>query len=103
MAEDRKQRAPRQHLFEWVEDKLRPAFESPQAGTYDADSVAVGEQTLRECPVCSRPMTEHTIDHSTTNTVLNCPGPHPGAWDRDAFQPVNEFGMVVHNKPDDDS
>jgi hypothetical protein len=103
MAEDKNHRgsAPRQHLFEWVEGKLRPAFDSPQPGTYDADTVAVGEQTLRGCPVCNRPMSEHTIDHSRSNTVLNCPVPHPGAWDRDAFEPVNEFGMVIHPKPDE--
>jgi hypothetical protein len=41
-------------------------------------------------------MTEHTIDHSTPNTILNCPVSHPGGWDRDAFQPVNEYGMVIH-------
>jgi hypothetical protein len=46
-------------------------------------------------------MSEHTIDHSRSNTVLNCPVPHPGAWDRDAFEPVNEFGMVIHPKPDE--
>jgi hypothetical protein len=41
-------------------------------------------------------MREHTIDRSTRNTVVNCPMPHPGAWERDAFEPVNEFGMVIH-------
>ncbi|MFC5931007.1 hypothetical protein [Cryobacterium melibiosiphilum] len=49
------------------------------------------------CPVCGHPMHEHTIDHSTPNTILNCPVPHPGGWDRDAFQPVNELGMVIHH------
>ncbi|TFD89220.1 hypothetical protein [Cryobacterium serini] len=48
------------------------------------------------CPICGQAMREHTIDHSTRNTVVNCPVSHPGAWDRDAFEPVNEFGMVVH-------
>jgi hypothetical protein len=42
-------------------------------------------------------MSEHTIDHSTRNTILNCPVSHPGDWDRDAFQPVNEYGMVIHH------
>ena len=51
---------------------------------------------LQACPICGQAMREHTIDHSTRNTVVNCPVPHPGAWDRDAFEPVNEFGMVVH-------
>lgn len=88
-------RAARRHLFEWVEDRLRPAFESPAVGTYDA-----GESTgLATCPVCQRPMTEHTIEHSAHDTILNCPVAHPGAWDRDAFEPVNELGMVIHRPP----
>ncbi|MDJ0336808.1 hypothetical protein [Cryobacterium sp. PH31-O1] len=48
------------------------------------------------CPICGQAMREHTIDHSTRNTLVNCPVAHPGAWDRDAFEPVNEFGMVIH-------
>jgi hypothetical protein len=83
-------------LFDWVENRLRPAFDSPPIGSYDA-AEATG---LRECPVCGRPMTEHTIEHSAHDTVLNCPVPHPGAWDRDAFEPVNEFGMVIHRRPE---
>ncbi|WP_120336985.1 hypothetical protein [Cryobacterium soli] len=83
-------------LFDWVEDRLRPAFDSPPVGTYDA-----AETTgLSSCPVCGRPMTEHTIEHSAHDTVLNCPVPHPGAWDRDAFEPVNEFGMVMRDHPE---
>lgn len=85
---------PRQ-LFDWVENRMRPAFDSPPVGSYDA-----AESTgLAECPVCGRPMTEHTIEHSAHDTVLNCPVPHPGAWDRDAFEPVNEFGMVIRRHP----
>lgn len=86
----------RRRLFDWVEDRIRPAFESPPSGTYDA-----AETTgLSQCPVCGRPMTEHTIEHSAHDTVLNCPVPHPGAWDRDAFEPVNELGMVIHQQPE---
>ncbi len=55
-----------------------------------------GATDLRACPICGRAMREHTIDHASRNTVINCPVPHPGAWDRDAFKPVNEFGMVIH-------
>jgi hypothetical protein len=84
-------RTGRRQLFTWVEDRLRPAFDSPAVGRYDAEE-ATG---LASCPVCQRPMTEHTIDHTGRDTILNCPVPHPGAWDRDAFEPVNEFGMVI--------
>jgi hypothetical protein len=84
-------RAGRRRLFDWVEDRLRPAFDSPSVGRYDAEE-ATG---LASCPVCQRPMTEHTIDHTGRDTILNCPVPHSGAWDRDAFEPVNEYGMVI--------
>ncbi|MEO6199690.1 MAG: hypothetical protein ABIX44_00845 [Cryobacterium sp.] len=86
----------RSRVFEWVEDKLRPVFVSPPAGTYEAE----GAVDLQDCPICGRSMREHTIDHSVANTILICPVPHPGAWDRDAFEPVNEYGMVVHRRPD---
>ena len=54
------------------------------------------------CPVCGHAMSEHTIVHGAHDTILNCPVPHPGAWDRDAFEPVNEFGMVTHQHPEED-
>lgn len=63
--------------------------------TSDAPSDVV-ETAGKLCPICNHAMREHTIDHSSRNTVVNCPVSHPGAWDRDAFEPVNEFGMVVH-------
>ena len=47
-------------------------------------------------------MSEHEIVHGAHDTILNCPAPHPGAWDRDAFEPVNEFGMVTHQPPAED-
>ncbi len=98
MDHDRKQRAiaSYSHLFEWVENKLSPMFDSPPVGTSDAEATL----DLKECPVCGHAMREHTIDHSTHNTVLNCPVPHPGAWDRDAFERVNEFGMVIRGSDD---
>ncbi|WP_157509335.1 hypothetical protein [Glaciibacter superstes] len=92
-----KSRPPGGRLFRWVEDKLEPIFTTPAAGTYNAAETT----QLTDCPICGRAMSEHTIDHSTSNTVLNCPVPHPGAWDRDAFEPVNEFGMVVRTPTED--
>lgn len=96
MVQNRKQRGSgsRTHIFEWVEDKLRPVFDSPPVGSYEAEHAV----DLQECPICGRSMREHTIDHSTANTILICPVPHPGAWDRDAFEPVNEFGMVIRGR-----
>lgn len=37
-------------------------------------------------------MTEHTIDHSTTNSVLHCPA--PPLPERPDNEPVDEFGRV---------
>lgn len=100
MVEDRKSRTAGAyaHLFEWVEDKLRPAFENPPAGIYEASTVS----NLSVCPICGRSMQEHTIDHSVQNTRLICPAPPVHSGDTDVFKPVNEFGMVIHSdsKPD---
>jgi hypothetical protein len=84
------------HLFEWVEGKMLPIFDSPAVGTYPADETV----DLKDCPVCGLPMSEHTIDHSLSNTVLNCPAPHRRGADPDEFRPVNEFGMVIHQQTD---
>jgi hypothetical protein len=93
MVQDKKQRGSGSgpHLFEWVEDKLRPVFEPPPPGRYDAAETV----NITVCPVCGHSMREHTIDHSSSNTILNCPVPSDGLLDRDAFEPVNEFGMVM--------
>ena len=96
---EKKQRGSGAHLFEWVEDKLRPVFDSAPTGSYDVSQVVKDSDDMPPCPVCGMPMSQHTIDHSTANTVLNCPVDHPGAWDRDAFEPVNEFGMVKRTEP----
>ena len=84
-------------MFEWVEGKLYPIFESPAAGRYSAAETVA----LKDCPVCGQPMTEHTIDHSVNNTVLNCPQPPRRDADPDEFKRVNEFGMVIHPPADD--
>ena len=58
---------------------------------------------LKSCPVCGCMMREHSILRDAHDTILNCPVPHPGAWDRDAFEPVNEFGMVLRTRDSVDS
>ncbi len=100
MDKEKKPRGSGAHLFEWVEDKLRPIFDSPEPGTYEAGDVVKDADKQPVCPVCGAPMSQHTIDHSTANTILNCPVDHNGAWDRDAFEKVNEYGMIIRNQPD---
>ncbi len=100
MADEKKSRSngAYAHLFEWVEDKLRPAFETPPPpGRYDAQTSV----DLAVCPICGRSMHEHIIDHSVQNTRLVCPAPPANSGEPDVFAPVNEFGMVIHRTPED--
>ena len=100
MDKEKNHRGSGAHLFEWVEERLRPIFETPDPGTYEAGEVVKDVDKQPACPVCGAPMSQHTIDHSTANTILNCPVDHNGAWDRDAFEKVNEYGMIIRNQPD---
>ena len=101
MDKEKKRRGSGAHLFVWVEDKLRPIFDdAPQTGRFNAADVVKDVDSLPKCPVCGMAMSDHTIDHSTANTILNCPVEHHGAWDRDAFERVNEYGMVIHTQQD---
>ncbi|WP_386728753.1 hypothetical protein [Luethyella okanaganae] len=77
------------HFFEWMNRKLSPAFGPPPVTEYgEADRPT----RLAACPLCGHPMGEHFIDHSTPNTVLNCPviehKPVP-----DNSSPLGELGM----------
>lgn len=75
-------------FIDWLNAKLLPVLGPPPAGPYDTVVKQVGDAL---CPVCGRPMSEHTIDHSTPNTILNCPVEHkPDPFD---VEPVNELGM----------
>jgi hypothetical protein len=58
--------------------------------TTDTNSIPVkGEEP---CPICGRPMTEHSVDHSTTNGLLRCPA--PPLPERPDNEPVDEFGRI---------
>ena len=75
-------------FIEWLNSKLLPVLGPPPAGPYETVLKQVGDAV---CPVCGRSMSEHTIDHSKPNTILNCPVEHkPEPFDT---QPVNELGM----------
>jgi hypothetical protein len=79
-----------------AEDASAQETRDERARAADAgDSEARAEQkeaTHDQCPLCGFPMSEHTIDRSTANTVLNCPGPQRPA--PESFEPLNEVGMV---------
>ncbi len=75
------------HFIDRLNLRMVRAMGPPPIGPYDQVVKRVDEVV---CPVCGRPMIEHTIDHSTPNAILNCPAEHkPGLPDG----PVNEFGM----------
>jgi hypothetical protein len=46
------------------------------------------------CPICSHPMSEHTIERSQRNTVLHCPvATEPR---QESYEPLNEVGQAKH-------
>ncbi|MBC7442995.1 MAG: hypothetical protein H7311_10850 [Ramlibacter sp.] len=74
-------------FIDWLDTKLRRPLGPPPVGPYDAVVRQVGEAV---CPVCGRPMAEHTIDHSGPNAVLHCPAAPRSEPPDDG---VNELGM----------
>ncbi|MCU1439478.1 MAG: hypothetical protein JWP85_475 [Rhodoglobus sp.] len=75
-------------FIDWFNEKVYKVVGPPPLGPYDPVVERVGAAA---CPVCGRPMSEHTIDHSTNNAILNCPIEPP----RQPFDasPLNELGM----------
>lgn len=58
--------------------------------TTETNSIPVkGEEP---CPLCGRPMTEHSGDHSATNAPPRCPA--PPLLQRPDNEPVDEFGRI---------
>ena len=78
-------------FLDWLNHKLFGVIGPPPVGPYDEVVKRVGDAV---CPVCGRPMTEHTIDHSTPNAILNCPVEHRPEPAED--EPFNELGMPKH-------
>lgn len=77
-------------FIDWLNLKLLPILGTPGLGPYDNVIQQVSDAL---CPVCGQPMSEHFIDHSTPNTILNCPVEHsPVPVDN---SPVNELGMNI--------
>ena len=77
-------------FIDWLNHKLFPVLGIPDVGPYDAVVSKVADAV---CPVCGRPMSEHYIDHSTPETLLDCPAEHlPEPVDN---SPLNELGMDI--------
>jgi hypothetical protein len=75
-------------FLDWLNQKLFGVIGPPPVGPYDEVVKRVGDAV---CPVCGRPMTEHTIDHSAPNAILNCPAEQKPEPVED--EPFNELGM----------
>ena len=77
-------------FFDRVDRALLPAFGPPPPMQEEADDDVPRDQ--RACPICGHPMYEHVIDHSTANTVLECPT-EERLPEREVTGPYNELGM----------
>ena len=76
-------------LVDWLNEKLYPLIGPPPLGPYEPVVERIG---VAICPVCGSPMSEHFIDHSTPNAILNCPVAHkPVPVDT---SPLTELGMT---------
>jgi hypothetical protein len=85
------------HAAEWLDGKLVPRLGPGDLGPYDVES----DESVRShdaCPLCGHPMSEHTIDRSHANAVLNCPvPPRP---EQLSYEPLNEVGMIKRPRTD---
>ncbi|MEJ3403118.1 hypothetical protein WDJ51_00070 [Rathayibacter sp. YIM 133350] len=57
-------------FFDRLDDTLSRGFVSPPPAS---DDDASQQPTDKACPLCGHPMSEHIVDHSTPNTVVDCP------------------------------
>ena len=70
--------------------RVGAAYAVNMTETTDTNSIPVkGEEP---CPLCGRPMTEHSVDHATTSALLVCPA--PPLPQRPDNEPVDEFGRI---------
>lgn len=77
-------------FFDRVDRVLLPALGPPRAMQEERGDEIPRDQ--RACPICGHPMYEHVIDHSTANTVLECPT-EERLPEREVPGPYNELGM----------
>lgn len=76
------------HFFDWMDEKLRPAFGPPPVTEYGGPDRPVDRLP---CPVCGEVMAKHEIDRSTDNPVLICPTAEQLPLPADV--PLGELGM----------
>jgi hypothetical protein len=82
------------HFFDRVDRAMRPIFGPPPVAAEEEQPRTSDDAA---CPICGRPMFEHVIDHSTSNTVLICPTDER-LPERDVVGPYNELGMPASGR-----
>ncbi|WP_353987781.1 hypothetical protein [Ruicaihuangia caeni] len=88
-------------MTDWLNEKLLKAFGPPPLGPYDdtQESDVVQRMGNATCPLCDHPMSEHFIDHSTSNAKLLCPVDHKPV--HESMERLNEVGMPKRAKSDE--
>ena len=61
------------HAAEWLDGKLFPILGPPPLGPYDAETPRTPEHNL--CPLCGKPMPQHTVEREGGHAFIHCPGP----------------------------
>ena len=82
-------------FFDRVDRALLPVFGPPPLTDRDQEEGLPRDQ--RSCPLCGHPMFEHVIDHSTPNTVLECPTDER-LPEHEVTGPYNELGMPASGR-----
>ncbi|MGI9825097.1 hypothetical protein [Agromyces sp. Marseille-Q5079] len=84
-------------FFERVDRALSPAFGgATSVDDHPEDATPIAD---RLCPLCGHAMGEHVIDHSTPNSMLECPTDER-LPERPIDVPLNEFGMTAPERAD---
>ncbi|WP_394551888.1 hypothetical protein ACDF64_13545 [Agromyces sp. MMS24-JH15] len=78
-------------FFDRIDQALEPIFGAPPT-VHDTEVIDPEAQRARPCPVCGHPISEHYIDESTSNVLLECPTDER-LPEREVRGPYNELGM----------
>ncbi|ANJ27048.1 hypothetical protein ATC03_10255 [Agromyces aureus] len=82
--------------FSRLVDRVGHSMSSTLGGSQAVDANPEDPRPLAErpCPLCGHAMGEHRIDHSTPNSMLECPTTDR-LPERAIDTPLNELGMPI--------
>ncbi|QTX04788.1 hypothetical protein [Agromyces archimandritae] len=81
-------------FFDRIDRALEPVFGPPPITEGEGRS---GPIDAAPCPVCGRPMFEHSVQRTSSDSVLVCPVPDRLA-ERSEVGPLNELGMPASGR-----